>query len=193
MIRKVLGVSLLLLAAPAFAGDLSYNYVDLSYRFFELDDDDFSGIDVDGDGPAISGSVEVADNWFITAGYTTVDFDFNVDYDQFGIGAGYHADMSENADVFVTLSYVSAEVSTDFGSVDEDGYGITVGLRGMVSDKVELSGALGYVDLGDAGDDTTLGVMAVYNFTENFGMGVGAQIGDDMTGYGIGARFYFGN
>ena len=32
MIRKVLGVSLLLLASPVFAGDLSYSYVQLGYH-----------------------------------------------------------------------------------------------------------------------------------------------------------------
>ena len=100
--------------------------------------------------------------------------------------------MSENADFFATLSYVSAEASASgFESVDEDGFGATVGVRGMVGDNVELAASIGYVDLGDAGDGTSFGVSGLYSFTESFALGLFINTDDDVTGYGLGARFYF--
>ena len=102
--------------------------------------------------------------------------------------------MSQNADFFATLSYVSAEVSASgFGSADEDGFGVSIGLRGMVAEQVELAGSIGYVDLGDAGDGTSIGASAYYNFTEAFALGLFLETDDDVTGYGLSGRFYFGN
>ena len=195
MFKKILGLSLIVFAAPALAGDLNYNFVQLGYQKVDLDDDFFDS-SIDGDGYGISGSFEVGESWFITAGYSKLEFDtdfgFNVDLDQLGIGVGWHTDMSENADFFATLSYVQAEASASgFESEDEDGFGMTVGIRGMLGEKVELEGSIGYVDLGDAGDGTSFGVSGLYNFTETFALGLFVETDDDVTGYGIGARFYF--
>jgi hypothetical protein len=102
--------------------------------------------------------------------------------------------MSDRSDFFATLSYIRAEASVSgLGSADEDGYGATVGIRGLVSDNFELSGSIGYVDLGDAGDGTAFGAGALYSFTENFALGLNVSVDDDVTMYGVGARFYFGS
>ena len=37
MFRKLLGLSLVMLAFPAFAGDISYNYVQVGYEKIEID------------------------------------------------------------------------------------------------------------------------------------------------------------
>ena len=47
------------------------------------------------------------------------------------------------------------------------------------------------VDLGDAGDGTSFGVSGLYSFTESFALGLFINTDDDVTGYGLGARFYF--
>lgn len=194
MLKNILGASLFVLAAPALAGDLSYNFVEVGYQKVDLDEDPLPGVSVDGDGYGIGGAFEVGESWFITAGYSKVEFDFNIDLDQLGLGVGYHVDVSPNADFFATLSYVRAEASVSgFESVDEDGFGATIGIRGMVGEKVELSGSIGYVDLGDGGDGTSFGVAALYNVTDAIALGLNIETDDDVTGYGIGARFYFGN
>ena len=64
MFRKALGVALMLAVSPAFAGGLSYNYIELGYQKAELDDD-LVGLSVDGDGFGIRGSFEVGENWFM--------------------------------------------------------------------------------------------------------------------------------
>jgi hypothetical protein len=191
MFKKFLGLTLVFLAVPAMAGDLSYNFVQAGYGWLTLDDD-FVG-DIDGDGFNINGSVEVGENWYIFAGYSSSDFDFGIDFDELGVGVGFHAPINASADFFATVSYISAEVSlSGFGSADEDGYGVSVGLRGMATDKVELSGAIAYADLGDGADGTSFGGSALYNFTDMFAAGVEVGFDEDVTAYGIIGRVYFG-
>ena len=193
MFRKTLGVALMLAVSPAFAGGLSYNYIELGYQKAELDDD-LAGISVDGDGFGIRGSFEVGDSWFIGASYGTLGFDFGVDLDQLSVGAGFHMDVSDRADFFASLSYLQAEVSASgFGSIDENGYGVTIGLRGLAADNFELRGTVAYSDLGDGADGTAFGAGALYSFTDNFALGFDLELDDDVTVYGLGARFYFGN
>jgi hypothetical protein len=193
MLKKVLGISLLCLAAPALAGDLSYDYVEFGYQKVEFDDDLFPGIDIDGDGFDISGSFEVGEDWFIDVGYSKLDFDFGVDLEQLQIGGGWHTDISPNTDFFATLSYVSAEVSASgFGSVDEDGFGATVGVRGMLAEDWELGGSIAYVDLGDGADGTAFSAWLLYSISDAFSAGFTISTDDDLTGYGLSGRFYFG-
>lgn len=191
MFKKFLGLSLVLLAIPAMAEDLSYNYIQAGYGWYNFDDD-FAG-DIDGDGFNINGSVEVGENWYIFAGYSTADFDYGIDLNEASVGVGFHAPINARADFFATVSYVSAEVSlSGFGSADEDGYGVSVGLRGMATDKVELTGAIAYADLGDGADGTSIGGTALYNFTDKFAAGIDVGFDEDVTAYGIVGRLYFG-
>ena len=161
MFRKVMGLALLMAMSPAFADGLSYNYIELGYQNAELDDD-FGGTSVDGDGYGIRGSYEVGESWFIAASYGTLDFDFGVDLDQLAIGGGYHTALSDRTDVFAALSYISAEVSASgFNSLDEDGYGVVVGLRGLVSDKVRAEWPRSPIRiLVDGADGTAFGAGA---------------------------------
>ena len=194
MLRKILGITLVLFSVPAFAADLSYNYFQLGYQSVDLDDDFLSGFDTDGDGFALGGSFEINESWFIGVDYSSVDFDFGIDLDQYSIGAGWHTELTDNADFYAMVSYVSAEVSASgFGDADEDGIGAKIGMRGMIGEQFELGGSLSYVDLGDAGDGTAIGGHAIYNFTPNVGAGVTIELDDDVTAYGVGVRLYFGN
>ena len=80
-----------------------------------------------------------------------------------------------------------------FGSVDDNGIGLGVGLRYAVNEQFEIDAGISYVDFSDGGDDTTFGAGFLYNITESFSVGVGGDWGDDATAYSIGGRFYFGN
>jgi len=189
--KLLLGTALVFASSSVFADGPSYNFIQVGYQEAKLDDDFF---DIDGDGFGIGGSFEIAENWFIIAGYSSLGFDFGVDLDQLSVGGGYHVGISDRTDVFATLSYLSAEVSASgFGSIDEDGYGVSVGLRSMLSDEFELNGSVGYSDLGDGADGTAFGIGALYSFTSNFAIGLNLGFEEDVTMYGVGARFYFGN
>lgn len=193
MYKKLLGVFLLILAAPLQAGEFSYNFFEFGYQTVEIDDV-VPGLDVDGDGFVLGGSVEVAEDWFVLASYSAIDFDFGVDGDTLELGGGYHAAISDRADFFATLSYLRAEASANgFSSDSEDGIGMRVGVRGKVSDRVELEGSLGYANLGGGNDGTSFSVGALYEFTPTVSGGVRFGVEEDATAFGVGARFYFGN
>ena len=190
MMRSILCGLLLAVSTTAMADDLNYNFLSLGYERIELDND--FGFDVDGDGWTIGGSFEVGESWFLFAGYGMGDFDFGVDLDQWAAGGGYHLPMADNVDFVATLSYQRADISAGVLSVDDDGFGASVGLRAMVSERVELNGSVDYVDFGDAGDETSLSGSAWLNLTEQFALGLGVSFSDDATAYGLGGRLYFG-
>lgn len=188
MYRLTVSLLALVLASPAFAGGLSYNFIEGQYQKVEFDE---GSIDVDGDGFGIGGSFELNENVFVLASYASADFDFGIDLNQLAIGAGYAVEISETADFFATLSFIRAEVeASGFGSLDDDGFGATIGVRGMVSERVELFGTLSYVDLGDD-DSTAIGGGALYNVTDIFALGANVEFDEDVTSYGVIARIYF--
>ncbi len=190
--RILVAALVLALAAPALADTPSYNYVQGSFQKVDLDDGGL-GLDVDGDGFGIGGSFEVADNWHVFGGYSTIDFGFGIELNQLSVGAGYHTDTSATTSMFADLSLIRAEVDAgSFGSEDESGFGLRVGVRSNLTDKVEAEGNIAYVDLGDGGDGTSVGGAIWYGFTKAFSLGLFANADEDAFDYGIGARLYFG-
>lgn len=190
MNRALAGLSILTLAAPVLADTPSYNYIEGLYQRVEFDTN--FGSEIDGDGFAIGGSLEVAENWHMFGGYGTTGLDFSIDLNQFTVGGGYHVDISPISSFFVNLAYVRAELDAGgFGSPDDSGYGLTIGLRSRVSQQIDLEGSLGYVDLGDGSDGTTLGGAALYRFSDMFSAGLFVGVEEDILSYGLGGRVYF--
>jgi len=190
MFRYALIGVLMLSSAAAMADGLSYSYIQASYQ--EVDIDLGGGIDADGDGFGVAGSVEIGESWFIFADYSSFDFESVVDFTSLSAGAGWHSAISDKTDFFATLGYAEAEVDVQgFGSFDDSGYGASIGVRSMVSDSFELYGSLGYVDLGGGADGTAIGAGFWYTVSGNFAIGLGANFDDDVTGYGAGFRLYF--
>ncbi|MEX0706318.1 MAG: outer membrane beta-barrel protein [Woeseia sp.] len=192
MLRSAIIVLLFAFSTTINAQDLSYNYVDAAYSQTELDD-----FDVDGDSIGISGAFEINENFFLFAGYGTGDLDdgfgTSVDIDQLSAGVGYHIPLSGQVDLVTGLSYEYVDLSVPgFGSVDDNGFGLSLGLRFAATEQVELNVGIKYIDLSDSGDDTGFGIGGLYNFTENVSVGLSGNWTDDTSTYGIGGRFYFG-
>src|SRR4051812_40099125 len=79
MQRRILsGLAALAAALPlaSHAETMSYSYAELGYVDTTLDGD---GVDVDGDGFALRGSLAVHPNFFVFANYQDLSFDRNVD------------------------------------------------------------------------------------------------------------------
>lgn len=190
MLRVIAVAMIMAFTTSAMAETPSYNFGQLGWQSVTLDDDI---IDLDGDGFGIGGSFEVAENWHILGAYSSLGFDFGVDLNQLQLGGGFHTAISDNTSFYANLLWVSAEIDAGIvGSEDDDGFGIGIGLRSNVSERVELEGALNYVDFGDGGDSTGVSAAAWYKFTETFALGVSVSAEEDVTGYGIGGRLYFG-
>jgi Outer membrane protein beta-barrel domain len=188
MRRSTLALALLAASAAANAGNFDYNYVSLGYGNTELDD-----VDVDGDGFGVTGSFALTDSYHLFAGYETADFDYGVDASTIALGMGFNSSLSPVVDVVARLSYQYVEVDAPgFGSVDDNGLGIGVGLRFLATPKLELDAGIDYVDLNDSGDDTSFGAGGLYSFTNSFALGLSGNWGDDASSYTVSGRFYFG-
>ncbi len=195
LIRRIIGLGSALalgLLAPmsVLADGPSYNYFEIGYVNADIDE---PGADIDGDGFGIGGSVGFAENWFMFANYADLGFDFGIDVNTFDVGFGYHYPMSDTTDFAVTAEYARAEAKeSGFGSIDDDGYGVGLLIRSMLSDAFELNGGINYVDFGGTdGSDTSFTVGGIYSFTDTVGFGARVEMGDDVTLYQLGFRFYF--
>lgn len=180
--------SLLLTVAPLAAGaeDMSYSYVEVGWVNTDLDDADESA-----DGPGVRGSIGFGENFFAFAEYVSQEVEFlgvDVDVDQIAVGLGGHLDISDRTDLVGRVGYVEAEAL----GAEVDGYLVSAGVRGQVTEDFELEGHVIHTDLGsDGGDDTGLAVAGRYFFTENFAAGAEYQFGDNADTWILGVRFAF--
>lgn len=187
MLRSSLIVLLLAFSASASAEDFSYNYVFFGYGNTELD-----AVSVDGDGFSLGGSYGFTDSIHGFANYETADLDFGVDVNRYNFGIGYNTSVSDAVDMFARLSFESLDFDVPgFGSIDDTGYGLSVGARFAASSKLELNAAINHVDYGD-GDDTGFEIGGLYSFTDAFALGLAAEWSDEFTSYALSGRFYFG-
>jgi hypothetical protein len=190
MLRYLAIGALMLSSATAMAEGPSYSFIQANYQ--EVDIDLGGGFDADGDGYGVAGSVAINDSWFVFASYTASEFESVIDLDQTTLGGGWNSAISEQTDWFVTLAYIDLGVSAPgFVSVSDSGFGASVGVRSLINPNFELYGSLGYSDLGDGGDGTAVAAGLWYTVAGNLALGLGAEVGSDVTTYGLGIRLYF--
>lgn len=192
MTRLIVSAVLLTFAAIANADNFSYNHATVSYSQLDIDD-----IDVDGDTVDLSLSAAISDSFHVFGSYGVgeLDDDFgnNVDVDTLSIGIGHHWSLSDQLDLVSSVSYEYIELDlAGFGSEDDNGYGLELGLRYAATPQLELDAGISHVNFGDGADDTGFGAGALYNFTDNFSLGLSGSWTDDTSAYGVGGRFYFG-
>ncbi len=189
MLRYLSISALMLSSAAAMAEGQSYSYIQANYQEVEIDVGNF---DIDGDGFGVAGSVAINDSWFVFASYSSFEFESVVDLNQWSLGGGWHAPISEKTDWFVTAAYIDAEVKAGgLGSISDSGFGASVGIRSMLNPNLELVGSVGYADLGDGADGISVTGGVWYTVTGNLALGLGLEAGEDQTSYGLGVRLYF--
>ena len=190
MLRYALIGVFMLTSAAAMADGPSYSRIQASYQ--EVDLDLGGGIDADGDGFGLAGSMAIGDSWYGFVDYQTADLESVVDLTILTIGGGWHTAMTTNTDFFAELGFADGEIDVSgFGSEDDSGYSVSVGVRSMVSQQLELYGSIGQVDFDDFGDGTNVNAGLWYTASGNFAIGLGATFDDDITRYGLGVRLYF--
>jgi hypothetical protein len=180
-VKVVLG-GILLAAAPlaAQAEGMNYSYVEADYVDVDVDDGP------SGDGLGVRGSVGFGGSWFAFADYVDASVDV-IDIESIAVGVGGHFPVNDSLDVVGRVGYTETDLSAGPFSASDDGYMLSAGLRGQMS-QFEIEGHLVYTDLSDGGDETAFEVAGRWNFTDMFSAGVAYRMGDDANVLFAGVR-----
>jgi hypothetical protein len=178
---------LLAMALPsaAFAqgfGPIRWDYVAGNFIASELDD---IGIELEG-------STAVTRNLVVFGAYRDYEPGGNVDRETLQIGVGHRWNVRPNLDLMVSLSYADNEIDRRMRNSDEEGLILGGQLRGWLSQRLELSGAI-LLDnsIGSSTDVVIeLGAQFFSGANVSFGGRIRADEDDEVLAGGI--RFYFG-
>jgi len=184
MLRSTFAILLLALSASASAEDFDYTFLSAGYGIVNFD-----AINADGDGFIIGGSYAINSDYHVFFDYQSAGLDFGVDASTFDAGFGYHMGLSDQVDFVAGLSYEYVEV----GNADDNGLGLSLGLRFAASEMLELNAGIKLIDLNDSGNDTGFEVAGLYKINEQFSVGVKGDWTDDISTYSLTGRMYFGN
>ena len=150
---------------------------------------DYVNVDGDADGFGVRGSFEFADSGFYgLGGWRSVEIDdTNIDVDNWELGVGYEHDLSENLDLLSEVAYNQVDVE----GFDEDGYRVSVGLRGSFTPDFEGLVKANWYDSDETDGDFTGTLGAQYKFTQTWGVVGEAEFGDGGETYTLGLRASF--
>jgi hypothetical protein len=178
--------------AQAMAAEsLSYSYVEGAFVQGDMGSIDGAEGDItaDGDGILASGSAAFGERFFAFASFGSLNLnDIEVDGDAvegkvkvkpLTVGLGFHMPVGASVD-FVTGV-----------SDSDDGYGVSAGLRGLIGERLELSGNLKYLDLGSS--ELVYSVGGRFHFTDMVSAGLDYSKYDDsdLTIWGANVRYSF--
>jgi len=161
---------------------LSYDYIFASLAITELD----SG------GLEAGGSFTVAPNIHVYGGYQDWELSENVDRSILQIGGAYHWDIATNLDLLVGAAIAKSEL--DFrgpAEIDDEGLILKAGIRGWITNDLELSGELLLDDSLRSSMDSVIEVGGQYHTSPQFSIGGRVRVDEDETTLFIGGRFYF--
>ena len=174
-IKFMPAVSSIMLAAVSFSGitttaraaDFNYNLVEGSYE-----STDFDGPDADI--YRLSGSYALNPQLNVLGEYAKGDVDnplagSDLDLEEFAVGVEFHTGIASGTDLTANAKIVNQDVDV---AGDDTGYGIGIGVRHWLMDKVEVDANIDYIDVHE-NDDTRLKVGARYYLNEAISAGVG--------------------
>ena len=191
MKRTILASILGALSLNAFAASPSYDFIKAGYVQADIED---AG-DFEPTGFQIQGFRSLNESVYITGRYGQLGEDVagvDIDLDYASAGIGYRYGLTAKTDFFgeVTYEYVNLDVELDgISGEDDNGYGVTAGIRSMLTEQFELRGAIRYIDIEE--DETAFEIGADYFFTPQFSFGATYVIADDVDLLGVSARYTF--
>ncbi len=193
-IHKLLAAAVIAMPVTSFAEGLSYNYIEGGYLTLEPDD---TNVDFDGFRAKISGLV--SESIYLFGSYATAESDrvagAKLSSDTITAGLGWRTALGTATDLNLEAAYVYAESELKdagalSGSEDDNGFGLTAGVRHLFSPNFEMGGSVNYVDIADD-DSTSFTANALLHLTPAFSLGGAYTFGDDADGWTVGVRFNF--
>ena len=208
-IKYMLATALLATSAVSAAKEKTYDYIEGNYQI--INSELVKNINAKGNALNTLGSFSVTPSLAITAGagLTSFDnyFDYECDVNQFSLGLTGHIPLTQNVDLFGNASVLHARATwqlndsfyDDDNDLDEEhddkksdnGYKISLGLRAMASNDLELEA---YIAQGELFDEKiySFGTAAIYHVNQQLAFGVGyTKDDDDNENTSLIARFAF--
>lgn len=167
-------------APAADKPEMEYTYVEANYLWTDSDD-----LDESLDGWELIGSLELPLNFF--AQVQVSQQSDRADLEAWRIGGGYHLPLGSSLDAYGILSVAHTEVDGSDDDFDDEGIAGEVGLRMLLSPKIEVNGSAEWLDVDD--DDFTIGVGARYYFTNFLSIGGRVESVDADPSFAVGLRF----
>jgi hypothetical protein len=185
MNARLLLLLVIVLPSAAFAqgfGPIRWDYVAANLIASELDD---IGIELEG-------STAVTRNLVVFGSYRDYEPDGRIDRETLQIGVGHRWNARPNLDFLLSLSYADNEIDRRMRNSDEEGLILGAHLRGWLSQRFELSGAVLLDNSIGSSTDVVIELGAQFFSGPNvsFGGRIRADEHDEVLAGGI--RFYFG-
>jgi hypothetical protein len=183
--RLICAIVPLVISSNVISKEISYDFVQGTYA--SVSDSSIDGVDIDADALSVSGSFTVAPNIAFTAGFRATDYErylgVSIDTTELTFGVTAFTSVAQGTSIFGNFSVLKADIeATDgFDTFEDDDTGnvITVGLRHLVTDIVELDFGFSRVDVfDDTGNTFALG--ARFYASQNVSLGIGYSTGDDV-------------
>ena len=140
------------------------------------------------DGFGIDGSIAVHENFHVKADFVRAK-DSPVTLRRTRVAGGYHMPLNSRTDFVTRLGWSFAKGSVSgLGSNTRSGVLGQVGVRGMMSQALELSTFLTYNDIRSK---ASVDISAVYHFMPRFGATAGYSYSSGLEIANVGVRFHF--
>lgn len=139
----------------------------------------------DGQGIAVDAAVLTDSGVFLNADFSDTDQEFDVPDGVFASGG----DLELNVQVirpglgywmgdiplyvygeYIYVDYELSDGGNELESTDEEGFGVHAGVDFKLSEYFDLEGALGYIDVGRAGEGVEYTVALGFNLSEQFAL-----------------------
>ena len=179
MNKLVLAIAAALIGTANFsaqAAEPNYTYVQASYNWAGISPD--VGSDIDLNAWNLIGSLEFAEHFYGFVGYQDGSGD-DWNASMWNLGLGYKMNIAENTDWFIQGKYIDESLEYKVNGVtllddSDSGFGFGTGVRSMVTDQIELQGAINYTMVnGIYGDGFGVGVSGIYHINDTWGLNVG--------------------
>lgn len=169
-----------------------------NFSFVEVDYRDGETLGIDSDGFALTGQLDLTENWYIYGRYADTELDVSgggsLDFQRISIGGGFHGPLTSGDDLewFGKLTYEHFDIDLSIpgfasGSDDEDGFAAEVGLRADVHPMIELYASTLFIKVADDIEDRTTSVDFGDDVADGFGYTLGGVLNiQDRIAVGLG-------
>lgn len=196
-------------SAPAFSETLNWNYAQAGYTHTETD----TGLGIENveklnlNGFQLKASAALSENVFVTADYALTNDDVisklanqpnnDIDFAHGSVGVGYQYGDGETAAIYAIASYEYTEVDNEnradaqkSNKDENEGFGLTFGLRSMMTPSLEIDANIAYIEL-ESDSDTAYSFATHYYFTDHIALGVNYTSFGDLDTVGATLRYAF--